>query len=335
MADFKYESPYPWPHLGKVITGSTGTGTLVGPGTVLTASHLVETVPEAGFLPLSSSEVLTAKKSCPCEKDIALLDIEVTGRRASTPLLPVPLGVRVPHLPLEFRSCGYREMIPGEQEMLWAVGWIHGIDLHGRFQLQTKNQVRPGMSGAPVVVRIGKDTFVIGVLECRVVGDAPENHEGLAFATPLEHLPASMLNRLAPVDLTAAHAAAINVVGEAGSDAVRIANELGATLRREIRRLRVVASRWKMLTWAGRSVTLAAVIGSAAAASLGKPWRAFVLLGAAGATWALSSVFRSAWSRTRVSLRAWLQTLARVNGQQLDSARRLALAALDLGALWE
>lgn len=330
----RLKDPRFWPCIKKVTgPGGLGTGILIGPQTLLTANHLAVAGPGSQQQPalvhaaegqtVSTSEVHTG--SCRPGEDISVLRLE----KALAGTEPAPLGSNIKETPLNFRTCGYRTLGGGRPKLLWGEGRVLGRDGKGRLQLQTERQIREGMSGAPVVVEIGNHVCVVGVIvEAQTPRNAEED-EGLAFATPVESLPASLREELGVTDFAGAS------LGEPAQAAAATVRGMYVQTLDDLRRNSWAAVAFGLLT------LFEACIAVALLANVGPSWlRLSSAFGQGAANLAIASVvlFESSaallwYAFTRVAtirraeLTMLLEALSRINSGHADEASELLLAA--------
>lgn len=343
MADeFKFDSPEPWPNLGQVTVQSQsdgtspslpvsqakdtslGTGMMVAPAVVLTAQHVVSEAhtKKSLFSSVASPSVqLAAVKIHPAngeDNDIVAIECSHPGGEG----VSAPVGIQLPEAPVPFRTCGFRR-VDGRPVLLWAEGYVLGKDGAGRWQLQTKhNQIREGMSGAPVIIRFRDRPFVIGVIEGRYVASRPlQQEEGLAFAASVEHLPKGILDRIDATDLrtipTTEHVAAARSV-----------------IRIELRRLMSVV-RWLMTAfWACTVGALISLLTSIGFSASGRPHWSLALAGVSGVLWVTAFTFRRQTLVPRLTIANNLDALARLNSGRTNSAINQIKNGLSRGLPW-
>ena len=198
MVTERPSSRTPWPQVGFLTLADADTRTvfLAGrPGWILTAAHglpaevdLVCAFPRAnnGY-GVSATAILAFVVG-----DIAVLRIKNADSLLPRGLRMVPRYEPRPND--HYETWGFRPVDESSSVSLFAEGSISGVipdGLDGMWpliQIRTDTQ-RPGMSGAPIVIR--RSRSVVGVATGRRYSPDPGDQEPLAFAQPVDTLPVS------------------------------------------------------------------------------------------------------------------------------------------------
>ncbi|MDP3152069.1 MAG: trypsin-like serine protease [Archangium sp.] len=187
-----------WPFIVQVRAGTEiGTGALVDGRRLLTALHIFRNLDTNEWISRSAQvyrgttnqTIRIAEGYTPPAVDISLLE---AFKHEHHP--PMIRGLAEGNSRLRYHSFGYRWVnLPSkgvELRLLPVTGFILAVGEDGRLELSVDqdSQIRGGTSGAPIVVKLGEQSYIAGVIEGRPGAPGTGNEEELYYGIPIDFI---------------------------------------------------------------------------------------------------------------------------------------------------